>query len=345
MTLPPIHIVTPVWGAAYTRCFLEIGLASLLSPGNIGSLDRNHGHLMHVFTTPEDRDVIMNSGMWRRLQSLIDCRVELLGPDQMRLDEPHLTMSNCHRSAIAHADASGAAMMFYNPDIVIADGGMQALARLLMQGKRAIQVVGLRLVKDDVVPLLQARHMPDDTSVVISPRELMAIAMKHLHPITLMHMFEASGTDLMPQEVLWPVGEEGIVARCFHIHPVLVYPRVRNAPFTTTVDDDYLRAACPEAADEYVVADSDEFCLCELSSVSRGLTGLPRNETAMDIAGWAFAYARPHHFEHFCRRILLHSGLTRESDWQAACAKSDQAVSRIFEYMLEHQAGRSASRR
>src|SRR5687767_13362534 len=116
MTMPPIHIVTPVWGAAYTRCFLEIGLASLLSPGNLGGLDRSHGHLLHVFTTAEDRDLIESSGVWRRARGLIDCRVEILASNHIRLDEPHLTMSNCHRSAIAHADACGAAMMFYNPD-------------------------------------------------------------------------------------------------------------------------------------------------------------------------------------------------------------------------------------
>lgn len=345
MTLPPIHIITPVWGAAYTRCFLEIGLPSLLSPGNIASLDRNDGHLMHVFTTAEDRESIESSSVWRRAQGLINCRLELLGADHLRIDEPHLTMSNCHRSAIAAADACGAAMMFYNPDIVIADGGMQALARLLMQGKRAIQVVGLRLVKDEVVPLLKARHMQDESSLVVSPRDLMAIAMKHLHPITLMHMYDAPGSDLMPQEVFWRVRDEGIVARCFHIHPILVYPRVRNAPFTTTVDDDYLRAACPEPADEYVVSDSDEFCLCELSAVSRGLSGLPRTEAAVDIAAWAFACARPHHLEHFGRRILLHSGRSRENEWRTACAMSDQAVGRIFDYILERQARRSAGRR
>lgn len=342
MSLPPIHIITPVWGTAYTRCFLEIGLASLLSPGNIAGLDRSDGHLMHVFTTAEDRELIENSAVWRHTQDLIDCRLEVLSSDQISAREPHLTMSDCHRSAIAHADARGAAMMFYNPDIVIADGGMQALARLLRQGKRAIQVVGLRLVKDEVVPLLKARHMADESTVVISPRDLMAIAMKHLHPITEMHMYDAGGVDLMPQEVFWRVRDEGIVARCFHIHPILVYPRVRNAPFTTTVDDDYLRAACPDAADEYVVSDSDEFCLCELSSVSRGLTGLTRNETAVDIADWAFAYARPHHLEHFGRRILLHAGRSRENDWRAACATSDREVGRILGYILDRH-GRKAS--
>jgi hypothetical protein len=114
-----------------------------------------------------------------------------------------------------------------------------------------------------------------------------------------------------------------------------VYPRVRNAPFTTTVDDDYLRAACPDDADEYVIADSDEFCLCELSAMQRGVTGLPRTDTDIDIARWAWAYARPHHFEHFCRRVILHAGRTDAAEWQAACARSDDGVARILDAVLQ----------
>jgi hypothetical protein len=229
-------------------------------------------------------------------------------------------------------------MMFYNPDIVLANGGMQALARLLQDGKRAIQVVGLRLMKEDVVPLLMERHRSaDGLGLDVSPRDLMAIALKYLHPITMMHLHDAPNYDIMPQEVFWRVGNEGIVARCFHIHPILVYPRVRNAPFTTTVDDDYLRAACPDAADEYVVADSDEFCLCELSAVHHGTTGLPRTDSNGNIAHWAWANARPHHFEHFCRRILLHAGRKSEDAWQAACARSDEVVRRILEHVFALQ--------
>src|SRR5690242_473768 len=146
MAAPPIHIIIPVWGAAYTRCFVDISLASLLAPGNLPALDRAAGHLIHIFTTASDRDVIEGSSTWRRAQALLDCRIDVMRADLMKSGQPHLTMSNCHREAIALAGERAAATMFYNPDIVLADGGMITLLRLLKQGKRAIQVVGLRLL-------------------------------------------------------------------------------------------------------------------------------------------------------------------------------------------------------
>src|SRR6266511_446149 len=230
MMQPPIHINTPVWGAAYTRCFLEIGLASLLAPGNLPVLRREDGHVVHVETTEADRKAIEDSPVWQHAQRLIDCRIDVIAADAMAFDQPHLTMSNCHRDAISFADSRGAAIMLYNPDIVIADGAMQTLVRLLAEGKRAVQVVGLRLLKDQVTSLLMQKHLGrDGASIIVSPRELMAIAMKNLHPLTMMHLHDAPGFDMMPQEVFWRVGDEGLVARCFHIHPILVYPRVKNA--------------------------------------------------------------------------------------------------------------------
>src|SRR5262245_22143086 len=333
----PIHIITPVWGTAHTRCFLDVGLPSLLAPGNLAALDRQEDHLLHVLTTERDRETFEDSPAWRHARATFNCRLDLIGPDLMNAD-PHLTMSNCHRQAILHADARAAAMMFYNPDIVLADGGMLALAHMLERGKRAIQVVGLRLVKHKVVPLLTGRHASaDGLSIVISPRELMAIAMKHLHPLSMMHLHDADDIDIMPQAVFWRVAEEGLVARCFHIHPILVHPRVRNAPFSTTVDDDYLRAACPDPADEYVVADSDEFCLCELSGIQRGVVGLPRTGNDIDIARWAWTSARPHHFEHLCRRIMLHTNGTTGPEWQAVAARSDAVVRDILEHLVEFE--------
>lgn len=340
VTVPPIHVIVPVWGAAYTRCFLDVGLPSLLAPGNLPALDRDKGNVLHILTTKADREVIEQEAVWQRARAVLDCRVDILAGAANEIREPHRVMSDCHRMAIQYGDSRSAAMVFYNPDVVMADGGMQSLVRLLAAGKRAVQTVGLRLFKDDAVPLLLAQHLAaDGVAVTVSPRALMAIAMRHLHPITMMHMQDNPESDLLPQELFWRAGDEGLVARCFHIHPILVYPRNRNAPFTTTIDYDYLRAACPDPADEHVVIDSDEFCVCELSGLQRQMPGLKRTYNGRDIATWAWSSAQPYHLEHFCRRIFLHAGRSDAESWAAACARSDAAVAQVFKHLLALQAG------
>jgi hypothetical protein len=236
---------------------------------------------------------------------------------------------------IAAADERGAAMVFLNPDVVIADGGMKALERLLNSGKRAIQVLGIRLVKDTAVPILLSQYASKDRmQIKISPRQLITLGLSNLHPLTMMHLYDAPECALLPSALLWPAGAEGLVARCFHLHPMLVHPRVRNAPFSTTIDDDYLRAACPDPSEEHIVVDSDEFCACELSGLERDLGGLPRDELDKDVAQWAHLAAKPHHLENFVRHIVLRGELNDVTGWTKACAQADGAVRRILQDVL-----------
>jgi hypothetical protein len=342
MSVPPIHVITPVWGRAYTRTFLDIGLRSLLAPGNLSGL-AGPGNVIQLFTTATDLKVIEQSSVWTFARQAVECRVEIIGEEAMNVTNPHETMSHCHRKAVEQSGAAGAAIMFYNPDIVIADGGMRSLVRLLSIGKRAIQCVGLRLQKENVVPLLLRDHVTaDGRALVISSRELLRVAMPNLHPITKMHIDGAEDRDLMPQEVFWLADDRGILARCFHVHPILVFPRVSNAPFSTTVDDDYLRAACPDPDDEYVVENSDEFCVCELSSMQRTLDGMPRQPRTRGIASWAWNNARAHHLEHFARRIFLHTDGAKGPEWIEVSKRSDAVVNRVFAHLLDFE--RNATR-
>ena len=335
MNTTPIHIIIPVWGDAYTRCLIDVGLPSLLAPGNLPSLPRQGGHLCHIVTTSADRATIEKSAVFQALAASIDVRFDDIGARPEISQDRHLWQSHCNRVGITAADERGAAMIFLNPDVVIADGGVRALAALLQRGKRAIQVLAVRLVKEIVVPaLIDDYATPDRTQLVISPRQLMRLALNNLHPLAELHMYEKQDLDLSPSGLFWAASNEGLVCRCVHLHPMLVHPRIRNADFSTTIDDDYLRSACPDPGDEYIVVDSDEFCACELSGLERPGTGLPRGEIDESVADWLAAAARPQHFENLARRIFLRAEQSDDLVWRDACWRSDDAVRRIFDRVL-----------
>jgi hypothetical protein len=339
VSVAPIHIIVPVWGETYTRCFLDVGLPSLLATGNFPSLPREHGHLCHIITTGADRATIEKSSAFGALAALIDIRFDDIGANPEISDDRHKWQSYCNRVGIAAADERGAAMIFLNPDVVIADGGIQALSALLARGKRAVQVLAVRMVKEAAVPALTKGYAtPDRTRLTISPRQLMRLALDNLHPLSMLHMYEKPDLDLSPSGLFWAAAQEGLVCRCVHLHPMLVHPRIRNAPFSTTIDDDYLRAACPDVADEYIVADSDEFCACELSGLERAGPGLPRGQIDDSVASWMAAAAKPQHFENLARRIFLRAERNDDQVWRDACWHSDEAVHRIFHRIMDMKA-------
>lgn len=339
MSATPIHIIIPVWGEAYTRCLLDVGLPSLLAPGNLPALRREQGNLCHIVTTSADRATIEKSPVFDTLAAHIHVHFDDIGADPETSDDRHKLQSHCNRVGIAAADERNAAMIFLNPDVVIADGGIKALSALLARGKRAIQVLAVRLVKEVAVPALIGKYAaPDRTRLTISPRELMRLALNNLHPLSMLNMYEKADLDLSPSGLFWVAAQEGLVCRCAHLHPMLVHPRIRNAPFSTTIDDDYLRSACPDVGDEYVVADSDEFCACELSGMERAGPGLPRGQIDECVASWLAAAGKPQHFENLARRIFLRAERHDDQVWRDACVASDEAIHRIFHSMMDMKA-------
>jgi hypothetical protein len=175
----------------------------------------------------------------------------------------------------------------------------------------------------------------DGPELTISPRQLISLAMEALHPFSMMHVYRTRDHDWLPSSIFWPVGKEGLIARCFHLHPMCVYPRVKNAPFTTTIDDDYLRAACPDPDDEYVVLDSDEFCAVEMSGLDRVCRSLPQPTSDRGYVDWAKDHAKPHHIELFCHRILLRGEHTDEAAWRSVSAQSDEVAGRILRWLVD----------
>jgi hypothetical protein len=328
MSAPRFHIVTSVWGYSYTQAFVDVALPSMLSPGNLPALSNPSHNLYQILTTAADRATIEASPAFHRLCAIMPVQFNIIELPTEAADR-HKLQSYCNRLGIMTADAFDAAIVFYNPDVIVADGGMRSLERMVAEGKRAINVLGIRMIREQVLPLLQSYRAPGGEQLTISPRQLISMAVRNLHPLSMMHFYDAPGADVMPSAIFWKVGDDSLIARCFHLHPMCVYPRVKNAPFSTTIDDDYLKAACPNPDDEHVVLDSDAFCACEMSSLDRFSRSLERVGGDADFAGWAKPHAKPHHLELFCHRISLRGEHVDETAWQAVAHESDEVVGRI----------------
>jgi hypothetical protein len=315
----------------FTRLFAEVCLPTLLAPGNIPALSDVPGSVYQIYTSPDDQRFIEKSAAFQALTRLI--RVEF-HPIRARVDaiaNHYFVQSDCYRRGIKTADAADAAMVFLNADVVVADGGIRALIGLLDRGKRAVLAMGVRLNKQGVAAdLLARRSDAQGPAIAIAPRALARLATANLHQISRTHLYRNDEDGLNPASLLWPVGADGLLMRCFHLHPLLVYPRRKNASFTTTIDNDYLEAACPNPADTHIIQDSDEFLACELSDAKRRINAMARSGEDIDIARWAQIHANDHHRELLTVPIRLHSGDISGPEWQAALAQSDDVVARVL---------------
>ena len=194
--VPPFHFVNVTWGDGHTGLYLDVSLPSQLSrPGNLQVFRGRAGTLYKIYTTKSDAQRIRQSPAYLRLCELVPTQLIEIKID--RHAPNHEALTACQKKAIIDAEQVGAAVVFLAPDTVLADGGCASLLRLATEGKRAVMVAGVRLNKETFVPAFLYECRPQrETEVTISPRDLVALAVEHLHPI--------SKSLLWPPRSIWP---------------------------------------------------------------------------------------------------------------------------------------------
>ena len=334
------HVVTAVWGAEFGNLFLDICVPNQLSPANLAALPA--GSRYRIFTTAED-------ALWIEADPRLDAvrrqlPVDVVGipaeefEDRGKPKRPsnrYKMMTTCHQRAIAEAAGDRAVLIFLSPDIILSEGTMAALVRRHIAGARAVLTTGLRLSRESFMAALGA----DASARTLPPRQLVALALQHLHPWTDSLMVNGRSANEFPTSVYWPVrsGErlEGILVRALHLHPLLVDPVRRSELPRGTIDGHYLMRCCPKLKECHVVEDSDEFAVFELTPAERniGAQAARRGVSLLRLAAVSGTCDR-YQLSHGQRVIRLHAGELgdRWSGVEAESLKLVRALERCRPY-------------
>jgi hypothetical protein len=299
---------------------------SLLSPGNLPSVSNLRECVYKIYTTQRDAEAIKCSGAYAQLSALLPVDFRYIE----KLDDgKDVISSDCYREAVSEAAAKHAAVFTAVPDVVFADGGLTSITRLLSQGKKAILIMGLRAVKESLVPELHARFQRGGC-ICIQPRKLAELACRHVHPITECHMYDGDTKDFHPSVLCWRVKDEGFLLHSFHLHPVAICPPP-GIRFSRTIDDDLMQAAAFSDEDIYVLSNSDEFLCIELSDRSYSFSMLPREQSIEELVVWMSYSTSRCHRHNLLTVIRVAAGDTSGPEWSQAERRASEVVSRILE--------------
>jgi hypothetical protein len=318
---------TPVWGHAHLSVFLEIGLPSLLSPGNLPGLSDPRASVFLIHTRPEDAATLSQSACFRRLSEVMTVEIRHIRDP---IIQAHRTMSDCHAEAMREADTRGIPAVFIPPDCVWADGSIAALERIARTGKSVVHMSGVRLNRDAVAAQLDDYLSGDRCVLKIGARALAKLGLDNLHKIAFGHFWNSHGEGLMPANLYWDVPGEGLLARCFHLHPLMIRSQIPFAPFRSTIDDDLALSSCPDASRDYVVTDSDEILAFELSGPERVVAADYLKGSAHSAATWVELGANERHRKLVQHTIRIHPGPMTEARWRPVENEADQAVRSIL---------------
>ncbi|MDD5428965.1 MAG: hypothetical protein PHI58_07035 [Candidatus Omnitrophica bacterium] len=323
------NLVTVVWGAEYTDLFVNVVMPSILTPGNLYALDKNPRSLYRIFTTEEDSEKITASDAFKKISGMMDTDVVMI--ENKDFTEKYTVMSECHKKAIRSAGLDSAAIIFVAPDAIFSEGAISRMVSLAESGKRAVMIAGIRVSKDTFLPEFTRQFSADGVMMPATARQLTKLSMAHLHPISKSLMWDSGEFHNAPSHIYFEVPGEGLIARCFHLLPVLVNPARTNLRFET-IDGNYIRGACPNPDDMYIVSDSDELMSIEMSSLSMKPDAGRAGANAFKIAVFAKYAADPYNRIFARQKIRLHSG-DISPKWAVVEEYSDRSIDKVFYWL------------
>lgn len=264
----PFFVILPVWGESYIRSLRELCLCSLLSPGNLPAIARRAPLRVLLCTKEPDRRPLEQAPEVRRLSDF--AAVEVLVPRARPEEEQSAYgyFSACYRHGLEMARCQGAAAILLTADQVWADGAMNAIARRILEGHRAVLVAGPRLLEQTLLPALNALRDPSGGfGAKLTPRALVRMACEHLHPWDRSLFRDEADTGRPASFLYWDVPGQGYLMHCLHLHPVCVRTDGAEAlSFRHTIDGgDFVERVAGSFEGCYVVPCSDEVMYCSIA--------------------------------------------------------------------------------
>ncbi|MCA9471203.1 MAG: hypothetical protein MRJ96_11725 [Nitrospirales bacterium] len=255
------------WGQEHREYFLRLLVPSLLSPGNLPSLENASASRFLICTTTKDWNALQADLDFLALQRIIK-PVFLEIPMPAHSDNKYLAMSAGHKLATEKVFTDRACGVFLTPDLVVADGGVCTLQELALAGKVVVLCAAMRYTYEGAVPEIEALR-PDGPGkpLVLSPRRLANIALRHMHVESLRYDWDAPWFAEMPfSSFLRAQGNQGILIHNFNWAPVFVdYAKLSEHRVDTfehsTMDADYIYQNFGDCQDIHVIQDSDQFLL------------------------------------------------------------------------------------
>ncbi len=302
------YFLNVVWGDSYTDLFLKVALPSELSPGNLASFPHRDESSYTIYTTSKDAEMIRKSRAYAILSQIMSTEILLIDDINFNNSKYNI-VSECQKRGIIAAGSNDCAIVFLYADQVWFDGTFKNMAKIAATGKRAILSGGLRVAEETFVPvLLKQFYSKSDHTIAISSRQLVRIALDHLHPQYKSLFWDSNEFNRSPSHLYWSVPHEGVLARCFHLFPLMVRPRRRVTSFSPTIDgSDYIARACPHPDDRYIAVDSDEMMQVTVASRLESISGVsPNKSSVIKVARWAAHGTFPHHREFVRYRIRFH---------------------------------------
>lgn len=299
-----------VWGESYVRKFLDYTLPTLLAPRNIPSLCAVRDCEFLIVTTALDIEILKASPLVAKLNKVMPVTFLPYEFSAHPGDKYH-RMTHGHRLVCEYGKAKRAYGVFLMPEMLMGNGTMLHLHKLVRHGAQAVIMMVLRLIEEEVEKL---RGLP---VLEIPNRDLVRFLFSYAHHEIRTFMVDAEEFSNHPGYVIWPTEKQAWIVCGLHAQPMLVdLAEAQPDAIGHTIDaGEFVGACVPDREAIEVVADSDLAMICSLTPKNDIPTAhnwaAPTSDTVRGFVNSTplVTALNRWYFEH---PVILHSGVMPE---------------------------------
>jgi len=261
---PKVKLIVAVWGEAYVERFMALALPSALAPGNLPALAAGTDLELLVMTTGDGARYFEGKPAYVHLGRI--CRLRFLAIDDLIDSTAYgvtLTLAYMRGIASIGEDMVNTHFVFLNSDFVLADGSLRTLLTCILQGRQCILAPSFRAVAEDVEPVLEQRVDPETATLAMKPRDMVRLAIRHLHPTSLARMANQGFVrSNHPNQLYWHVDKDTLLGRFYLIFMLCIRPERVVRTINSYCDYGFVPEFCP-SGNVTVLTDSDDFFMLE----------------------------------------------------------------------------------
>jgi hypothetical protein len=307
----PFYFIVNFWGEEYRWMFLNLCLASLLSPGNIPSLVNKANSRFLILAPRADLNAIEGTQLMELLRNHIQPElIEIPSPDETKNKFDLNTHSAKRGAEIAFANK--ACGVFLCPDALLSDGAVISLQERARKGAKAVLATALRHDQSRFLAELRDSSAVElGKPLCLAPRELMKLGLDNLHPQVGLHDWDGKTFNAYPGFCVWHVlGGNGLILHTMRWAPLLInygnlQTHVTWSKFGgadhVSFDDDYIYNNFGSSNDVQAITDTDELAWVSLTPADTALT----NDTTSSIFS-----------KRICLRVNAQTGTMDPLQWR-----------------------------
>lgn len=335
---PPaaIKLLLPVWGHRFVRQFLDVGLSTLLAPGNLPALVSMLPCEFVILTSEDDESFIRLHPTFRALSKI--CATEIRLIDHLITDGNYsTTLTLAYTEAIR---ASGPAaldtcFLILLSDYIMADGSLAHVMARMINGASGVLVGNFQVAVESAFPWLQEQVNRSTPALVLHSRELMRWGFAHLHPTTVANTVNFPlNHNRHTNRLFWRVDGQTLIGRFYLMHPIAVRPETMNFIIGSSCDYSFIPEMCPSGNVD-VITDSDEFLVVEMQPHDHEAAFLrPGPLRPRALARTLSEWTTHHHRQNVRHSIVFHAGDGPET-LDATIAAADRFIAEVERSMRQ----------